>query len=372
MRASTLAAALAVAAPLAALATDAPHDASWAGAGGAIDCSSCHRLHFSPGGTLTAQAGNFNLCQSCHLNSTNFGFPWAAGHQATPGTGGRSHRWDAVASNLGATPPNPASADPLESGMGKHLDTGNVLKCSTCHDVHQADAFPGTAHTSVPLATNVSRTAGTGTGSLQLTSVPSGAKAFGYVLRISGASQFKISHDNGATYFGWNGTSWGADSLGGFASGKPFTPGAAVSLDDGVTTVTFGATGTFSVGDTFASFYVSYPFLRGNGGAMCVGCHKDRNQTWQNVEGTGPLAGNGQAITLGTTVFSHPVGQAPNANARGYDRASGAILDADGGVQSPGDGNPTNDLVLVGGTVGCLTCHHPHNADSNSLTVDPR
>jgi len=77
-------------------------------------------------------------------------------------------------------------------------------------------------------------------------------------------------------------------------------------------------------------------------------------------------------VTLGTTVFSHPVGHALNANAKGYDR-TGGILDAHGGLQSAGDGNRTNDLETgTGGAVTCLTCHHPHNADSNSLTVDPR
>jgi predicted CXXCH cytochrome family protein len=371
-----LPAALALAAPLAAIATDAPHDASFSGVGGAISCQSCHVAHHAADGTLTKTAGNFNLCQSCHLNQTSFGFPWSTAHQAAPGTGGRSHRWDAPATNLGASAPNPSSSDPVESAMGKRLDAGK-LQCSTCHDQHQADVYTtdATVHSSVALATAIARTAGTGSGGLQLTTVPAGAKAAGYVIKISAATAFKISHDNGLTWFGYNGTltpKWAADSNASYASGKAFTAGTPVTLDDELTAVTF-TTGTFVTTDVFSGFYVSYPYLRGDdtAGRMCTTCHRDRNQTWQNVEGTGPLAGNGQTITLGQTVFSHPVGQALSANGRGYDRAT--ILDADGSLQTTGDGIKSNDLVLAGsGAVSCLSCHHPHNADSNSLSVDPR
>lgn len=375
-----LAGALSLAAPVAAVAADAPHDRSWSGVGGAIDCQSCHVAHVAPGGSLTRQAGNFNLCQSCHLNLSSFGFPWAVGHQASPGSGGRSHRWDAVATNLGATQPNPASADPVEAAMGTHLD-GNKLQCSTCHDPHQADvnATDATAHTSIALNTNIGRTAGTGTGTLQLTGVPAGARAAGYVIKISGATAFKISHDNGLTYFGYNGTltpRWAADSTAGYASGKAFVSGTPVTLDDELTQVTF--TGTFDAvapEDVFASFYVSYPFLQADNTAsrMCATCHRDRDMRWQDVEGgnANGIAGGVKTVSLGTTVFHHPVGQ---ALAKSYDRAPATILDADGSAQSGAtEGRRTNDLVLgAGGVVSCMTCHHPHNADSNSLTEDPR
>jgi hypothetical protein len=97
------------------------------------------------------------------------------------------------------------------------------------------------------------------------------------------------------------------------------------------------------------------------------------------------VPGTGSGVVLGTTVFSHPVGQGLNTNAQGYDRASNAILDADGTLQpayaqttgrplpAGGDGIASNDLALdASGLVNCLTCHHPHNADSNSLSVNPR
>jgi hypothetical protein len=77
----------------------------------------------------------------------------------------------------------------------------------------------------------------------------------------------------------------------------------------------------------------------------------------------------------GVKVFSHPSGPGVtlNANLQGYDRATSALLDASGVVQTTGDGNSTNDLSLGSdSTVRCMTCHYPHNADSNSLTVDGR
>ncbi len=93
---------------------------------------------------------------------------------------------------------------------------------------------------------------------------------------------------------------------------------------------------------------------------------------WQDAEG-GPVngyTGGVKDVTLGTTVFSHPVGQGMNANGRGRDRSASGILDADGGTQSPGDGRKRNDIKLHGNKVTCLSCHAVHDARSNSLTAD--
>jgi hypothetical protein len=106
---------------------------------------------------------------------------------------------------------------------------------------------------------------------------------------------------------------------------------------------------------------------------MCTTCHKDRNMTWQNADGVGPIVGTGQPVVFGTTRFSHPVNQALNQDGR-TNGLAGGILDANGMPQATStDPNRTNDFVLgTGGVVTCLTCHHPHNADSNSLSPDPR
>jgi hypothetical protein len=90
---------------------------------------------------------------------------------------------------------------------------------------------------------------------------------------------------------------------------------------------------------------------------LCVECHYYRNQTHAYVEGPGD----------GTKVFSHPFGQALNANGKDYDRS--VPLDADGNAQtgppryagSPADGDNTNNLVLGSdSTVRCLSCHYIH------------
>jgi predicted CXXCH cytochrome family protein len=126
-------AALALAAGRLALATDAPHNA----ANLPNTCKDCHVLHSAPGAQLTKDASNANLCLSCHQTKTNPTVAnWQTGDQATPGTSGSSHRWDAAAVTpaKGATPPTNAT-------LLQALANGTTLQCSTCHDQHtQANA----------------------------------------------------------------------------------------------------------------------------------------------------------------------------------------------------------------------------------------
>jgi predicted CXXCH cytochrome family protein len=365
-----LAVALLAAAPVLAPATDAPHEANW-------DCSNCHMGHSAPGVSLTNRAGNANLCQSCHVDHPGkFGFPWAPEDQAVPGESGISHRWDAPATNMGATPP-------IGTPMGdKDRLSGGTLQCSTCHDQHAADdllgepADPtglGTQHTSFPVDVAQNPTSG-GTGRTLTLVAPVGAAAAakGYIVEIvepgsDSNATFKLSNDNGTSWFGC--VTQNDYTYVTFAA-NPCKVGAGVPLNDGTNVaVTFtGSAGTFLAGDRW-SFYVSYPYLRvsNKDGEMCTTCHKDRHMYWQDVEGgaANGVSGGRQTIALGTTVFHHPVGQALRSP------PAGGILDADGTAQSPGDTNKTNDLTFgTGGIVTCLTCHRPHNADSNSLTDD--
>ena len=358
-RVRILAVTLLLAAPLAASASDAPHESD-------ALCSNCHLGHNATGGSLTKESGNFSLCQSCHLGKgPTFGFDWAEGDQAVPGTSGRSHSWSANAANLGATPPSVASVDPGEVEMAKRLDDAGTLQCSTCHDQHQSDAMPvagrGTQHVSTVIPNE------TGTGAITVITPAAGATANAYRIEITAAgsqttAKFRLSNDKGLS---WRGCS----SPGNYVTYVPSpsnacTAAATVQLNDGANVSVSFAAGTYNVGDRW-DFHVTYPFLRADNtdAKMCVTCHRDRHQSHQNVEGIGP-------IVFGTTEFSHPVGEALNANSNGHDLA--APLDTNGDTQAAGDGNKTNDLVLSSNTVTCLTCHHPHNADSNSLTDDAR
>jgi hypothetical protein len=249
--------------------------------------------------------------------------------------------------------------------MGLRLPGGN-LQCSTCHDQHEnAESAGGTLHVS-------GVTAESPAGAVTIRTVPASPTLRGYVLQIVaagdvGQATFRISHD-GRSWWGWDPapvSAWVAS----LATGKP--TGTAVTLDEPGFEVDFA--GTFAVGDRFR-FHVSRAFLRvqNTDAAMCTTCHKNLDQRHDNVEGQGTIPGTGEAVAPGTTWFSHPVGEALGVNGRGYDRTT--IVEPTGDPQQGGgDGVATNDLVLSGTSrVTCLTCHAPHNADSNSLTEDTR
>lgn len=359
----TLAAAWLAVAPLGAAAIDAPHDGSNLGESGAgIDCKSCHTLHNAPGASLTSREGNFNLCQSCHTlgTVTGFGFPWSSGMQAVPGVSGTSHRWDSPTTNGGATPPAP------ESVLGKRTP-GGVLQCSTCHNPHAND-WKGRLRTSVPVS--VARAPTSGGAGRTLTLEPPGANALarGYRIRACGPASFQLSHDRGISWKSFVSGAWVNGALD--ASCKATTAdGGSPVLDDPAVRVTFG--GAPVAGD-FWDFSVTYPLLRvdNTASAMCLQCHPDRGMDHARASGEDPAY-----PADGTNVFSHPVGVAMGANGMGYDRAT--PLDANGVPQSEANdaadpGGATNNLELgAGDVVHCLSCHRPHNADSNSLTADP-
>jgi predicted CXXCH cytochrome family protein len=345
-------------------ASDAPHNAS--SPVGPDNCQSCHKLHNAPGATLTNQLGNYNLCESCHATQgPNFGFPWVSDDQAVPGAKGHSHRWDA-----NTTSPNHGALPPLTTAMSIRLE-GGKLYCSTCHDQHTGAQNGGTQHASFVVGTPNTPLAwdGLSTARVSLDAVAVGAAPMGYLLKVvvaggAGTAKFQLSNDNGFSWFGWNGSAWVA----GDPNGK--LTGAAVALNDSNNPanvkVTF--TGTMTVGDQWR-FYVSYPFLRipNASSELCEDCHRPWTQTAANVNGT--PGGNVPAVVFGTTVFSHPVGE---GLANSYDRI-GAVLDANGALQTVGDGLKTNDLKLdATNKVRCMTCHYLHQADSNSLTEDAR
>jgi len=367
-----LAAAIAILAPAVAHAIDAPHDASFTTG----DCTECHRMHGATGTGLTNQPVNADLCMSCHnAGGRSPRVQWQSAEQATlvagKGASGKHHRWDAPTTNAdaGALPP---------TNLALSLRTpGNLLQCSTCHDLHKAGAAntPASVHASIDPGTATAitgPTTGGGSGVLTLQALGATPRAAGYRVKVVSGPGIIISHDANVvgvppTWLNWIGGVWatGADN----GTGRPFTPGgSAVALDDPAVSV---AISTGSLSGDYWDFYVAYPFVRtvNQAGEMCVDCHRDRNHTYAAVRGEVVPPGFGWA---GGGRFSHPVGEALNANGGGYDRT--APLDANGALQGGAgvDANPTNDLQLVGGRVSCLTCHAPHEADSNSLTVDQR
>lgn len=96
------------------------------------------------------------------------------------------------------------------------------------------------------------------------------------------------------------------------------------------------------------------PFLRldNSADALCLDCHRVRNIT--------------SAKTYTGSKLSHPVGMALPSSSTFHNPP----LDVDGNPQ-PSDGNTTNDLKLLSGSiVSCTSCHGIHYTDSNSGTVD--
>lgn len=354
---SILAAAVAVLLPLGAVADvlDAPHD----GSGTNGDCNLCHDLVGSNGGT------NFtSRCQACHATKAGHGFPWLDTDQAAPGVGGNHHSWSGQAENAtyGASLPQSPSA------MAR-LDDGK-LQCTVCHNPHSASEAlaPNSQNTSIPVGTAVARTAGTGSATMTL--VTSGSVAKGYRVKIqAGGTSFVISHDYqlaSPSWFNWNGSAWviGTDT----GPGRAFTPGTAVALDDPAVTVRFTAG---AVAGDYWDFRITYPFMRlaAVDDIACYNCHRSRVMKHTRVGGF-----DGAYPANGTNLFSHPVEQPLNANGKGLDATPASMLDVNGLPQGTGDAKASNNLVLYGASqvVRCTTCHAVHNADSNSISDDPR
>jgi hypothetical protein len=344
---------------------DAPHDASFSDA----VCDKCHALY-----TTSATTGqrNYNTgCLSCHdaSHNTSFGFPWLDTDQAKPGVSGNSHSWSGAAGAEQYGVPFPTAIV-----LTNELYDGTI-QCSSCHNPHSAVAVdPASKHTSMELGVATDET-GNGTtkgnvgGTAKMTLLSVGTVAKGFRLSVldagGGARSFIISHDFGLatpTWLNYSGGTWVAGTVAG--PGRAITAGATIALDDAAFTVKFSALP--AVGD-YWDFYVGFPFLRFSNvdNADCVTCHS----TW-NMDHARARGDDTKYTPDGTRKFSHPVGDALNAN--GFGRDAATIRDANGDAQTVGDGNTTNDLALRNGVVRCTTCHAVHNADSNSLTKDLR
>jgi hypothetical protein len=355
-------------APRLAAALDSPHDKADTNTA----CYYCHSLStLSPLGSQDFS----QACLSCHNRPGNrAGTQWLGIDEAVPGVTGNSHSWTKPLASA-----TYGTANVLGSAQQALLVDGK-LQCSVCHDPHTTavGANPASMHASIPLGVGTLKTGtfggATGSASMTLTATP-GAVARGFRLRIQtvsgGGGTFILSHD-----YGWNPNSWlnwvggawvpGTDA----GPGQTFVNGVDVPLDTAGSSVRWTAGAV--VGD-YWDFYIGYPFLRFQNvtDAACYQCHAERVMDHVRARGL-----DRSYLPNGVRKFSHPVGVGLNANGFGSDRT--VILDSDGTAgASATDGlggvpNPTNDLVLTGGVLGCTTCHAVHNADSNSLTVDAR
>ncbi len=361
---NTLMALLAVVLPALALALDAPHDKSFLPG----NCQECHQLHNALGASLTTQVTISDACMACHGTHPNarLGFPWTSTDQAVRKVSGVHHRWDATAVQNGAFG-DVGTVLPSDPEMAKRILAGK-LECSVCHNQHSANkgfAPTSSVHSSFAVGTAYPETnaASAGTATLTIQSLDLAAAVMqGYRLRYVTGTNVALSHDGGLTWLRPTttaGAPWVADAA--TPVGGPLSTTANVTLDDPAVVIRLAAGA--AAGD-YWDFYVSSPMLRTANltGTLCLSCHQDRAQGHVAVESGGD----------GVKVFSHPVGERLNTNGRGYDRA--VPLDVDGGVQGVnGDTNATNNYELGSGdTVTCNSCHAPHNADSNSITVDPR
>ncbi|OGW30480.1 MAG: hypothetical protein A2X59_09975 [Nitrospirae bacterium GWC2_42_7] len=319
-----------------------------------VGCNKCHTLHSAPGTGLTLVAGNANLCMSCHNSSGGQAnakpFTSAENSNVIPGTSGRQHRWDGVMP-ASSSPSNTYGLRPV-SELGSTLKSrlagfSNVVVCSICHNQHSQvgaawDPYSAGAYTGLR-----------------------GGDA-GYATSVGTTST--INDSTKSAY--WTNNIWAGYSVmmtAGTAANRrqvrPISSNTATQI-----TVSPAFPSATALNDRYE--IIGRHFLRDNNdmNQLCEDCHYYRVQSHTTVEGPGD----------GIKVFSHPVGQALNANAKGYDRA--APLDANGSAQSgarfangaetPSD-NTTNNLVVESTTskIRCLSCHRVHYTDSNGFAV---
>ena len=310
---------------LPAFAIDPPHDN-----GGSTDCSLCHTPHGAPGGTLTAVAGNANICQSCHVGGgPAAALPFAEADQALVGAGlpsgttpsGTSHRWD--------------------SGPGGHVarDPAN-----------------------------------TSTGVVQSGGAFSGRYAKTYTITISAAG------DAGVAQFSWS------DTQGGGAGGV--LTGTAVVLDEGVTVSFSDGAGSpsFVLNDAWNVYVLtdladpSSPEMltRLEGGKiMCSTCHDEHSQVKTPFDPGapaygGPGTGEGRHFQRIDNAAGQMCLECHAARDVGALASQGPNLSHPIGVPIPGGDyqTPVTIPLDASGNVSCLSCHAMHDPDGSKGLPD--
>ena len=308
-----------------ALALDPPHDSSRS-----IECVTCHTLHTAPGGTLTAVAGNANLCQSCHVTGgTATTKPFVEADQARPGLAlpagmngsGTSHRWDA-------------------GPQGRvEADSGN-----------------------------------TSSGTMQSAGAYTGPNIQTYTILIT------TPGDTGVAQFEWylqlkaSGAPAGPEGTGTSGTDVPLGDGLTLTFTDGVSSPSFAAGDAwylYVVADTVAPTDPEMLARLENDAIMCSTCHDQHSQEMTPFDpATPPTPGDegrhNQRLANDTdqmckdchsprdvnlsSLGSHPVGVGIPVSSD-YQSPTGLPLDASGNVS-------------------CLTCHDMHyNGTDNGLLL---
>ena len=324
--------------PAAAPAIDPPHVT-------ADLCGSCHIPHSSPGGNLTAVAGDANVCLSCHQSGGSAStLAFASSDQALPYPGlptnvvgaaasGTSHRWDASAAGHvqflgGAVTPSTGSVKPLGTYTGYY------------------------------------------------------PKVYTLTITTAGAA--------GVARFGWLAT------IPGGGAGTNVLTGASVLLDAGVS-VKFldGAATSFQLGDKW-NLYVRAGVRQPTNTTMlahmvdgvvsCSACHDGHSQEFAPFDATAPAYGG-----RGTGSGRHFMRMNTQTDQMCVDchagmNATNALTGTHPvGIKTPVDAKHKSPTLLPTQTgttnFGCLSCHDVHKtvstdgkltrvASSRSLCID--
>lgn len=325
------------------MALDPPHDTT-----NSIGCSSCHVPHTAPGGSLTKADGIANLCLSCHTSGDPIagGKPFEPSDQAVMGVSGTSHRWDALLVNATTgtqdwPPNNPIVIDRSDAPNPR-------IVCSSCHDQHHHDQRDDIGGNLTAARNPFDPTA-------------PAAPAFGkspdgrhYMQMSNEFNQLcRDCHRN-------RDLNYGTDN----GNPRKFTD----TIKSHPVQVTLPATTLFNNPPLDIN---GVPQLQDSGAADSVGGGGNTNLTDLSKGWAANVYLNYYVrITSGTA--KNQTRQITSNDGDTIFWGSGiAGLSAGDDYEIDGDGNLTNDVILDSNSeVQCMTCHSPHNADSDAATYD--
>lgn len=358
-------------------------------------CLECHTPHHAPGMTITRVEGNANLCMSCHnAAGPAAARPFTDAHQAFPGLGGISHRWDSGPSGHVEPATANGSGGTIRSGGAF---TGRIERTYTITITASGDAGTATFSWTDSEGNAGAGVAGAAAGlneGLFLTFVdgptspsfaagsvwtlyvrtdlraPDGGNAFELPMWIrfdraddkvvcsvchSQHRQDNQPFDPAAPPFEGPGTGWLGTGIGRHYQRVPNHVNQMCKTCHSVRDVTSSAQGSHPVGVTIPSLptFQSPAQLPLDGGArvQCMSCHSPHF-----TDSGGANGGLGDGYLL-----RQSIGELCDQCHTLADRAAGSHFDLAGGVLWPGGENgssfPAHDVEKRG---LCINCHWPH------------